>query len=71
MSYWKAAYGEGVSSDDDLFDFVRAAKIAHNQVIARQRKSIAPRHGVAPALHDRLRHQVAVARQLQARPIAE
>jgi hypothetical protein len=58
--------GDGVSVGAYVSDFVRAAKIAHNQA-TRLRMFESLRH--EPTEHDRLRHHMAVARELRTRGI--
>jgi hypothetical protein len=57
--------GDGVSMDAYLADFVRAAKIAHNQVTKRPRMFEGLRNETTQ--QDRLRHHLAVARELRTR----
>jgi hypothetical protein len=58
--------GDGVSIEAYLDDFVRAAKIAHNQA-TRLRMFEGLRQ--EPTQQDRLRHYMAVARELRSRGI--
>jgi hypothetical protein len=58
--------GDGVSMEGYLDDFVRAAKIAHNQA-TRFRMVEGLRHEATQ--QDRLRHYMAVARELRTRGI--
>ena len=60
-----AVNGDGVSLEAYLDEFVRAAKIAHNQVVPRLRIFEALRH--EPTQQDRLRYYLAVARELRTR----